>query len=140
MALVAGLRENMMDHVFGGGDFSRPGTIYVGLSTTTPTDAGANLTEPANGYGRVAVTNNATNFPASSTADGDSSKTNGTVIQFPEATGSWGTPTHWFMSTADSGGTILATGAITNAQPVANLNTVRFPAETLVIKWREATT
>ena len=40
-----------------------PVTYYLGLSTTAPADDGTNITEPAsNGYTRVDITNNTTNF------------------------------------------------------------------------------
>lgn len=50
------LENKLLDHVFGGGDYARPATLYIGLSTTTIADGGTNITEPSgNGYARVAV-------------------------------------------------------------------------------------
>lgn len=51
--------------LYGGSSLGAPATWYVGWSTTQPNQDGSNVTEPSgNGYARVAVTNNATNFPA----------------------------------------------------------------------------
>jgi hypothetical protein len=124
------LENKLLDHVFGGGDYARPATLYIGLSTTTIADGGTNITEPSgNGYARVAVTNNATNWPAASAGV----KSNGTPITFPAATGSWGTITDFFISDADTGGNILAFGALAAAQAVASGETINFAVGALDI-------
>lgn len=117
------LEDELLDHVFGAASFSAPATLYIGLSTTTITDAGGNITEPSgNGYARVAVTNNATNFPAAS----GGAKANGTDIAFPEATGSWGTVIDFFIADASSGGNILAYGTLTASKTVDTNDIVEF--------------
>jgi len=104
------LENEILDHVFGGADYARPETLYVGLSTTTITDAGGNITEPSgNNYARVAVTNNATNFPAAS----GGAKSNGAAITFPAPADTWGTVTDFFIADASTNGNILAYGALT---------------------------
>lgn len=121
------LEKKLLDGALGGADFVRPATVYVGLSTTTITDAGGSITEPSgNGYARVAVTNNSTNFPAASGAG--AAKSNGTAITFPTATGSWGTVTDWFISDASSGGNIMFDGALASSRAVANGDTPSFAA------------
>lgn len=77
----------LLDHVFGGGNYTRPATLYIALFTVAPTDSGPG-TEINTGvwtnYARPAVTNNSTNFPAASgTSPG--AKTNGTAISFGTA-------------------------------------------------------
>ena len=37
------LENKILDHVFGGPDYTRPATLYIGLSTTTISDAGGNI-------------------------------------------------------------------------------------------------
>ena len=75
---------------------------YIGLSTTEPTKAGANITEPAaaNGYARVAAS------AGSFSASGGTIK-NTKYIYFPEAAAAWGTVTHLIVSgsSARSSGT-----------------------------------
>jgi hypothetical protein len=124
------LENKVLDHVFGGPDYTRPATLYIGLSTTTITDAGGNITEPSGGsYARVAKTNDATNFPAAS----GGSKSNGTDIDFGTATGDWGTVTDFFIADASTGGNILGYGALAVANHVVNGNLVTFPAGDLDI-------
>lgn len=130
MGSFADYAENkMLDHVFGGADFARPATLYIGLSTTTITDAGGNITEPGNGYARVAVTNNTTNFPAASAG----AKSNGAPITFPAATGSWGTILDFFIADAASGGNIIAYGTLNASQAVASGETINFAVGALSI-------
>lgn len=95
------------DSQFGGGATTwAPATWYLGLSTTVPADDGSGFTEPVGGsYGRVAVTNNAVNFPAATNADGITRKTNGAKMTFPNPTGSWGNLIQYGWFTAASGGT-----------------------------------
>ena len=58
---------------------------YIGLSTTTPTETGANFTEPASstGYKRMKLDKMGT------PADGQVENTD--IIFFPESVSSWGT-------------------------------------------------
>ena len=120
MPFTETIQESLINHIFGGAAYTRPTTLYLGLSTTTISSTGGNITEPAgNGYSRITITNNDTNFPAAITSDGKAVKTNGTVQQFDEATGDWGTISDWFLSTAASGGTIVAYGKIMNAEKTA---------------------
>lgn len=107
-----------------------PATLYVGLSTTTPTNTGTSVTEPSTGaYARVAVTNNATNFPAATAR----AKSNGTDIVFPTATGSWGTITHFVIYDALTSGNFVAWGALTVPVSVITGATVTFATGSLVI-------
>lgn len=106
MPLVTAQLNNVLDSRFGAGAAgatNAPATYYVGLSTTTPTATGGNVTEPSgNGYAVVAVTNNATNFPAAASG----AKTNGVSIVFPTATGSWGTVTYVVLKDGASGSVV----------------------------------
>ena len=48
--------NEILDHILDDGAYTAPSPVYVGISTTTPTDAGTNFTEPASGgYARVAA-------------------------------------------------------------------------------------
>jgi hypothetical protein len=85
------LELELLDHVFGGGDYTRPATVYIALLTDSNTqaqrDAGT-VTEVDTGdwtnYARLAVTNNSTNFPAASGTT--ATKSNGAAITFSAAT------------------------------------------------------
>jgi hypothetical protein len=124
------LENKLLDHVFGGADYVRVATVYIGLSTTTITDAGGNITEPSgSAYARVAVTNNAANWPAAA----GGSKANGAAINFPQATGAWGTITDFFIADAAAAGNILAYGALTAAKAIGNGDTASFAIGDIVI-------
>lgn len=117
------LEDKVLDHIFGGGDYTRPATLYVGLSTTTISDAGGNITEPDGGnYARKAVTNNSTNFPASSAG----AKANGTAIEFATPSADWGKVTDFFIADAASDGNILAYAALTASKTINSGDTVSF--------------
>lgn len=124
------LEDKVLDYVFSKAAFTPAATLYIGLSTTTITDAGGNITEPIGGsYARVAVTNNAINFPASS----GGAKSNGVDIVFEIPTGNWGEVTDFFISDAVSGGNIYGYGALTTPQTIGAGNIVTFAAGDLDI-------
>lgn len=117
------LRDVVLDEVWGASNYTAATNIYVALSTTTPTADDTNVTEPSgNGYARVEVTNNLTNFPAAV----DGAKSNGTTITFPEATGSWGTVTHFVLYDASTGGNMLGFGALTTSKTIESGDTASF--------------
>lgn len=122
MGFTDNLRDNLLDEVWGGSDYTPETDLYFGLSTTTPADDGTNVTEPTDAYARVSKTNNLTNFPAATSG----SKSNGTDITFPEATGNWGTVTHFTVYTAATGGTLLAFGALTTSKTIESGDTAKF--------------
>lgn len=123
MGSLADYAENaVLDHIFGAVTFTPPATLYFGLSTSTISDAGGNITEPSgNNYARKGVTNNATNFPSAS----GGSKSNGAAIQFNTPSGSWGTVTYFFIADAPTGGNIIAWSALTDPQTISSGNIVK---------------
>lgn len=124
MGSLANYAENKaLDHVFGGPDFTRPATLYLGLSTTLINDDGTGITEPVGGgYARLAITNNATNFPAAV----NGAKSNGVEFRFAVANGDWGLCTHWFFSDGDPGGNIIGHGELSVHKLVRAGDTPRF--------------
>lgn len=104
--------------------------FYLALSTTAPNANGGNVSEPASnvGYARVGIGvtafTNQSIFPDNPTYDQVNDKysiTNQADIQFPEATGSWGTITHFAIYDARTGGNVIAYGALNSSiTPAAN--------------------
>jgi hypothetical protein len=121
------LEQKILDYVFGLTAFSPAATLYVGLSTTTITDAGGNITEPVgNNYSRVSFTNNKTSF---STAAGTPTEvTNAIDFTFPQASGSWGAITDFFISDLAAAGNIYVYGALTVPKTITTGDTARFAA------------
>ncbi len=123
----------MLDHYTGKTAYTVP-TWYVALSTTLPTEAAGNFTEPSGGaYARVALT------PATWTAasGGDPSSTSyGGSIAFAQATGGWGTVTYFGLYSVATLGTGLVRfwGTLTNPKAIQTSDTASFAANTLLIK------
>ena len=124
------LENAVLDHVFGKSTLTAGATLYVGLSTTTITDAGANITEPSAGaYARVAVTNNKTTW---TTASGGS-VSNAITITFAAATSAWGTVTDMFLSDSSTAGNIYVYDDLTVSKAVTSGDTVQFVPGDLTI-------
>lgn len=116
------LEDAILDHILGGGDFTRPATVYVSLHSADPGETGASELS-GNGYARVAVTNNATNWPAAS----GGAKSNGAAIAFAAASGTdWVEATHFGIWDALTVGNPLYLGALTTPKTVQVGDTASF--------------
>lgn len=119
--------DEVLDHLFDKGLYVPP-TIYVALSTTDPGDDGADAVEPAGGsYARVETSN------ADWTAASGGCVANTDAVEFAEATGAWGTITHFALYDAATGGHLLVCGPLVEPKIVAGGDVVRFPAGDLVV-------
>lgn len=116
------LENALLDHVLGGGDYTRPGTVYIALYTVTPGDAGGGTEVSGGSYARASVTNNATNWPAAS----GGAKANGQDIEFAQATADWGTIVAFSIMDAVSGGNMLYWGAVSPSKAVNDGDTAKF--------------
>ena len=116
------LELEVLDHVFGAAAYTAPVTLYVSLFTVAPTDAGGGTEATGGSYARVAVTNNATNFPAASAG----AKSNGTAITFPTATASWGSCVAMGVHDAASAGNLLAWADLAVSKTVGSGDTPSF--------------
>jgi len=106
--------DEIMDHLFGSGtrNYTTP-NIYIGLSTTLPTDAGGNITEPGGGFGYARVLHNAWHVAASGIA------TNDGAITFPACSGTdWGSIGYYFAADQAAGGNILFFGSLGAANTI----------------------
>jgi len=112
--------NEILDHIFGKGSYTPP-TIYVGLSTADPLDNGSGLAEPSgNGYARVATSG------ASWTISSGGSLSNAGDISFPQASGNWGTITHFALFDAAIAGNMLAHGALSQSKTITSGDTAKF--------------
>ena len=123
----------ILDMVFSGVTNTSPASYFIGLSSTTPANDGTNVTEPSgDGYARVEVVNNATNFPAASAR----AKSNGTAIEFPVATGDWAAGanmTHFVIYDASVSGNFVGWGALNTPTAVLSGNQATFAVGALDI-------
>ena len=125
MGISTYLANKLLDHQVGKTSFTMP-TVRVGLSSTTPTAAGTNVTEPSSGsYARVTTSGATWNAAASG------SITNATAITFPTATADWvagANLTHAVFYDAASGGNFLGFSALAVAKNCLNGDTLTLPA------------
>ena len=100
---------------------------YVGLSTTTPTAAGGNFSEPSpsTGYVRASIGDLNTSISAQVANDA--------IIFFNETLGSYGTITHFGLFSSKSGGTPFFVGQLTNPLTIDTGYVPIFRAENLII-------
>lgn len=116
--------KRTLDNVFGAVAATPAATYYISLHTANPGQSGVSEVASSNAYARVAVTNNVTNFPNSSGSP--ASKSNGTAVNYPTPTGSWGTATYFGIWDASSSGNFVAGNALTTSQAIGLNNTVSF--------------
>ena len=102
---------------------TRPTTWYVGLFTDDPTETGAGTEITGNSYARTVVA-----FTISGNA-----ATNTGAVEFPEATGSWGTITHIGVMTASTAGTMIVHAALSASKAIASGDVFRINAGDLDI-------
>jgi hypothetical protein len=115
-------------------NYNAGATLYLCLGTAA-TDTTFTELANANGYARLAVTMNATNWPEDGTIKGKG--TNAIALTMATASGSLGTPTFWALATSGTygAGTIVLWGAIDAAtvQSIGNGQAANFAIGTIVI-------
>ena len=128
-AFSSDLEDKVMNHVLGGSDYTRLATVYLALFTAAPNETGGGTEVSGGSYARLAITNNATNFPAASGGQ----KTNGIALTFPAASASWGAVSHWAIMSASSGGLLLFFGAFSAAKTIGDTDQLTIPISQLTI-------
>jgi hypothetical protein len=123
------LRNKILDHMLGGGDYTRPATVYLALFTAAPGIGGGGTEVAGGSYARVAVTNDATNWPAASAGQ----KSNGLALTYAQATASWGTVTHAALFDAATGGNMLHFTTLPSPRTVQNGDTPSWAVGSLVL-------
>lgn len=131
------LERAILDHVLGATSFTKPAIVHVALSTAVYSDAatGAAMSEVGTGVGytRLAVTNNATNWPAAS-GSSPASKSNGAAFTFAAATGSWGASIQsFYLLDLGTGGNVLYGADLTTPRTVNSGDTASFAAGAITI-------
>ena len=89
--------------------YTAPTTVYVGLFTSDPTDAGSGTEVSGNAYARQSATFAAPSSGASSTS---------ADVQFPQATGTWGTVGWFSIFDALTTGNLMYHGALTASKTI----------------------
>jgi len=103
------LENEILDHILGTGAYTMPTTVYVGLSTGSFNDDNSGTELSGSGYARQSIA-----FGAASSG----TASNSGAVDFPAATGSWGTVSHFGIFDASTGGNLLIHGALTASKAV----------------------
>lgn len=110
MAAMSNYLENALINVtLRNTAYTSPTTVYVGLFTSDPTDAGSGTEVSGGSYARKSATFGAPSNGASSTS---------ADVQFDQATGDWGTVTHFGIFDALTTGNLLYHGALTSSKTI----------------------
>jgi len=124
------LEKALLDHVFGAVAYARPSGLWVALYASAATDAAPGGEPPsAAGYVRQPVTFVA----APDGADGSSTMWNNAVLQFPLATGAWGTVAWVGIHDAALAGNMLAWAPLAALKVIGDGDAVRFAVNQLAI-------
>lgn len=97
--------------------YTSPSTVYAALFTSDPTDAGSGTEVSGGSYARKAITFGAPSNGAS---------TNSAAVEFDQATGNWGTITHFGIYDASSSGNLLYHGALTSSKLIETGDVFKF--------------
>lgn len=111
------LEDAVLDHVFRNTALTSPTTVYVALYTATPSDAGGGTEVSGGSYARTAGT-----FGAAS----GGAIANSSAVTFPQASGSWGTVTHFGIFDAQTDGNLLAWAALDTGKAIGADDTAEF--------------
>lgn len=124
MSFTNFLETEILDHVFAGAAYSAPGTHYLALFTAVADGEAGSVTElNGSAYTRKAV---------AFTTSGNTTSNNA-AVEFPTATGSWGTVTHVGVYDASSGGNLMAYATLSSSKTIDTGDVFRVPSGDLDI-------
>lgn len=104
--------------------YTSPATVYAALFTSDPTDAGSGSEVSGGSYTRKAITFGAPSNGAS---------TNSAAVEFDQATGSWGTITHFGIYDASTSGNLLYHGALTTSKTIDSGDVFKFSTSNISV-------
>ena len=102
---------------------ARPTAWYLGLFTAAPGESGGGTELSGSGYARQSIT---------FTVSGNNASNNA-AIEFPTASGSWGTITHVAVFDASTSGNMIAYASLTASKTIDTGDVLRVPANDLDI-------
>ncbi len=127
MAGLSNYAEDLvLDWLFTTNSATRPTSWYVGLYTVAPGEGGGGTEVSGNAYVRQSAT-----FTVSGTAP--TTAENSVAIEFPTATGNWGTIVAAGIFDASTSGNLIAFADLTASKTIQSGDVLRFNAGTLTI-------
>jgi hypothetical protein len=121
MSLTNTFETRVLEWLLTTGSPTRPTAWYLGLFTGAPGEAGGGTELSGDAYVREAVT---------FTVSGDTA-TNNAAVEWPVATGDWGTITHVAIFDALTSGNMIAYAALSNSKTINTGDVIRIPASDL---------
>lgn len=119
------LELKVLDHILSTTAYTMPSGIYLALSTGSFGEDASGTELSGNGYARQG------DVAFSAASAGTTS--NSANIEFPAATGSWGSVSHWALFDASSSGNMLIHGAFSAAKTITTGDILRVNAGDLDI-------
>jgi len=123
MSFTNFLETEILDHVFAGAAYTAPSTKYIGLFTAAPGETGGGTEVSGNGYTRKSI----------AFATSGATTSNNAAVEFPTATGTWGTITHVGVFDAATSGNLMVYATLTASKTVASGDVFRVPSGDLDI-------
>ena len=117
------LETKLVSHTFSATAYTSPSTVYVALYTVAPTDSTTGTEVSGGGYAR---------HSASFTTTGNAA-TNASAIEYPTATGNYGTVVAVAILDASSSGNMLAYATLSASKTISTGDVFRIPAGDLDI-------
>ena len=124
MSFTNFLETEILDHVFAGAAYTAPSTKYLALFTAISDGEAGSVTEVSgSAYARQTM--------AFTTSGATTS--NNAAVEFPTATGSWGTITHVGIYDASSSGNLMVYATLTASKAITTGDVFRVPSGDLDI-------
>lgn len=120
------LEDKVLKHVFTNTAYTAPSTLYVGLYTVAPTDAGGGTEVSGGSYARQTGTFTVSGSDPTQAA-------NSAAVEFPTATANWGTIVAAAVFDASTSGNMLAWADLTANKTISSGDVFRFPTSSFVI-------
>lgn len=125
MAEISNYLENaLVNAVLRNTAYTSPTTVYLALYTSDPTDADAGTEVSGSAYARQSIT-----FGSPS----NGVTTNSAAIEFPQATGSWGTVAYVGIRDASTAGNLLFHTPLDASKTIATGDVFRVAAGSLSV-------
>ncbi len=118
------LENKLLDHVLNNASFTSPTTVYVGLFTAAPTDTTSGTEVTGGSYARqVLSVSTASDGVVTSDAD----------VNFPQATGNWGTIVALGIHDADTSGNLLMYTDLTTSKTIETGDILKVSSGSLTV-------
>jgi hypothetical protein len=126
MSAISNYLENaLLNATLRNTSYTSPAIVYAALFTSDPTDAGTGTECSGPGYARKAIT-----FAAPS---GGVTTNSAAACEFDQATGDWGTITHFGIFDALTTGNLLYYGALTTSKVIASGDVFKFSTSSVSV-------